>query len=801
MRRVFISYSSRDRKDALDLKALLESHGCEVWMDFFDIQPTMQLGAQLSDNVKRAEVVCLLLSPTAVASKWVRTEIEHALAQAEDGLRILPVLLRPCDIPDLLDELVGIDATAGLDNEATRLRLVKAVLGEGSVEDTVLLDKAYRSIMAARELQLQADRELPAVAAAIDRISREPIREISITVGDGAFPKDRTLVLELRLSLDELWNQPMSFFFARFREGRTWPEEFGLAEPPYTSFFLDEHRVDGKFRWYDRVEDLGRTIVGANVGELPPTFNLSFDGSEFRPTGGIHLPKKNEIPSLQELRDQRSEFTLIAHDIEGGASLPVDLSKTDVDVRVDARFPQMEPPGCRLFSSLHDRAERTILESEYLRNVENPIEREALLGHYSVLRGRRESKAEDAFERIMRLADDEEQEAQTEEEQRSVARLCFERATLAEFRGQLHGAFESYRRAANELFKIVAAGGFGYADAALLYRCCEDMVSILLRQRQFEDAARFVPGLLQVTDLMVEGDPSEPDYQRAWARARETHAVLLAETGRKDDAARALREGVEVWRRLCKEMLLPARLKDARDAMSRGLKYAERSGVEHLLPVEEWRQELGLKEGGQETDASGEATASAMPVWLEPAELESWPTRSAESPMLRYALRLRENWSAQPEVSATPSEFEHIYRGHSPAEWLIVSCMAEANPNSSMKTWVDFQMAVTGFPVLHMFSALEPHPELLVWNYEGTSTAFAEKLSAEEVHLYRGMAVLPGEYNRLAHIYIVMARRANFAWKVTLSFESACLPGMPESMVASNDHVRAGATFGNLRLL
>lgn len=77
--------------------------------------------------------------------------------------------------------------------------------------------------------------------------------------------------------------------------------------------------------------------------------------------------------------------------------------------------------------------------------------------------------------------------------------------------------------------------------------------------------------------------------------------------------------------------------------------------------------------------------------------------------MLRYALRMRENWSAQPEVSATPTEFEHVY--------------------------------------------------------------------------------------------IVMARRANFAWKVTLSFESACLPGVPESVVASNDHVRAGATFGSLRFL
>ena len=33
-----------------------------------------------------------------------------------------------------------------------------------------------------------------------------------------------------------------------------------------------------------------------------------------------------------------------------------------------------------------------------------------------------------------------------------------------------------------------------------------------------------------------------------------------------------------------------------------------------------------------------------------------------------------------------------------------------------------------------------------------------------------------------------MARKGDFAWKVTLSFESACLPEMPESIIESNDH-------------
>lgn len=48
--------------------------------------------------------------------------------------------------------------------------------------------------------------------------------------------------------------------------------------------------------------------------------------------------------------------------------------------------------------------------------------------------------------------------------------------------------------------------------------------------------------------------------------------------------------------------------------------------------------------------------------------------------------------------------------------------------------------------------------------------------------------------------YVLLVRKGCRAWVVTLSFLTAVLPGMPESMVESNDHVRAGAMLGRLRL-
>jgi hypothetical protein len=127
--RVFISYSSRDRSSAFEIIRLLEQHDCDVWLDYFDIKPTEILNEELSDNLEQAEVVCILLSPTSVDSRWVIIEAELALKQRARGLRVLPLILRPCNILDLLDDLVAIDATDGLADEAVALRIVCAVLG------------------------------------------------------------------------------------------------------------------------------------------------------------------------------------------------------------------------------------------------------------------------------------------------------------------------------------------------------------------------------------------------------------------------------------------------------------------------------------------------------------------------------------------------------------------------------------------------------------------------------------------------------------------------------------------------
>lgn len=190
-----------------------------------------------------------------------------------------------------------------------------------------------------------------------------------------------------------------------------------------------------------------------------------------------------------------------------------------------------------------------------------------------------------------------------------------------------------------------------------------------------------------------------------------------------------------------------------------------------------------------------------IPLWLQPVQLEEWPTQMIENAALGYHLPIPPGWQINPMVNQTDLEIEHIFRGDAVSEGLLISCMNQADPRSNLCTWVEAFLSLTGFPILALKQSSDPPPELLEWQYQGNCPALTERLNCDETHLYQGLAQFPGKPPELARLYILLARRNSVAWKVSLSLMSACLPGMPEEKVASNDHLRAGAIFGELCLL
>lgn len=193
-------------------------------------------------------------------------------------------------------------------------------------------------------------------------------------------------------------------------------------------------------------------------------------------------------------------------------------------------------------------------------------------------------------------------------------------------------------------------------------------------------------------------------------------------------------------------------------------------------------------------------SAVALPAWLEPMTLPGWPVQPVESAALHVNLRLRAGWEGTPHVTETPTTVEGVFRGASAAELCTVAYMPTADLKANLRDWVEATVAIAGFPIPERMGGDEP-PELVEWQYLGRCNPLEVRLGVDETHLYEGLGWLDADPPELARLYVLLARRGQAAWKIALSFLSACPPGAPEDRVYRNDHVRAGATLGYLELL
>jgi hypothetical protein len=107
---VFISFADSDAAVAGRLAADLRLAAVEVWMAPGSIRPGEPFAAAIDRGLENSEYVAILLSPTAMASAWVQSEVYAALDRAHQRLTtILPLLLRPVAVPPLLSGFQQID--------------------------------------------------------------------------------------------------------------------------------------------------------------------------------------------------------------------------------------------------------------------------------------------------------------------------------------------------------------------------------------------------------------------------------------------------------------------------------------------------------------------------------------------------------------------------------------------------------------------------------------------------------------------------------------------------------------------
>src|SRR5687768_12368387 len=105
---VFLSYSRRDSTFVRRLAESLEGRDVDAWLDTDELAATDEdrWRRSIVQGIRESAALVVVLSPDSVSSGQVERELTIA---AETKRRIIPIIFRPCDLPDGFQfELAGV---------------------------------------------------------------------------------------------------------------------------------------------------------------------------------------------------------------------------------------------------------------------------------------------------------------------------------------------------------------------------------------------------------------------------------------------------------------------------------------------------------------------------------------------------------------------------------------------------------------------------------------------------------------------------------------------------------------------
>ena len=164
MPQVFISYSRKDLEFVERLASDMQTAGLSVWYDLSGLEGGTQWGTEIQKAIQQSQYFLLVLSPNSLQSKWVQREFLYA---ENKGLKVVPLLYLPCELPMWLFDLHTIDLQGG-NYDPNFWRVLKAMglqeqadLWQGRVaaETKALLEAQEKERIAREEKQRQRDAE------------------------------------------------------------------------------------------------------------------------------------------------------------------------------------------------------------------------------------------------------------------------------------------------------------------------------------------------------------------------------------------------------------------------------------------------------------------------------------------------------------------------------------------------------------------------------------------------------------------------------------------------------------------
>lgn len=116
----------------------LTAHGYDIWIAPDSIRPGEKWVEAISRGLEESSIFVLLLSPEAVASRWVQMETNAAITYThEDEMMLYPIMLKPCHLPALWRAYQHIFLQAGYKQGVNQLPAALNPLGTDATRTIV----------------------------------------------------------------------------------------------------------------------------------------------------------------------------------------------------------------------------------------------------------------------------------------------------------------------------------------------------------------------------------------------------------------------------------------------------------------------------------------------------------------------------------------------------------------------------------------------------------------------------------------------------------------------------------------
>jgi hypothetical protein len=94
---VFLSHAHQDLPYLKKLAKDLRRHGVRVWFSTHNLEGADQWIDEIGVALDRCDWLIVILTPAAVRSGWVKTEVNFALKEKRYRGRVIPLVLKRCN--------------------------------------------------------------------------------------------------------------------------------------------------------------------------------------------------------------------------------------------------------------------------------------------------------------------------------------------------------------------------------------------------------------------------------------------------------------------------------------------------------------------------------------------------------------------------------------------------------------------------------------------------------------------------------------------------------------------------------